>query len=178
MRRRHPPSLADAGFERESQVPAGAQLDRRVRQGRFDVDLDDGTVTCPAGHTVTDPLPHATVTGKASFKRHCTHCPLRDQCTTVSVGADRHHPPPRSAPPRPPGRPGRPRLAGRLHGPTRPKVERKIAHFVRRAWGGRKARVRGRARVATDLDTRAAAINWARLATLGLEHTHTGWTIA
>lgn len=35
----------------------------------------------------------------------------------------------------------------------RPMVERKIANLVFRAWGGRRARTRGRARVATDLDT-------------------------
>jgi len=35
---------------------------------------------------------------------------------------------------------------------TRPKVERKIAHFVRVAWGGRKARTCGQRRVATDVD--------------------------
>jgi len=32
----------------------------------------------------------------------------------------------------------------------RPIVERKIAHFTRRPWGGRKARTRGLERVATD----------------------------
>ena len=61
---------------------------------------------------------------------------------------------------------------------TRPKVERKIAHFVRVAWGGRKARTRGKARVATDVDTRAAAVNWARLATLGLGVVDGRWMVA
>jgi hypothetical protein len=60
----------------------------------------------------------------------------------------------------------------------RPIVERKIAHFVRKPWGGRRARTRGKERVATDLDTRAGAINWARLAALGLQRDHTGWLIA
>ncbi|MGA7835751.1 MAG: IS5/IS1182 family transposase, partial [Acidimicrobiales bacterium] len=60
----------------------------------------------------------------------------------------------------------------------RPMVERKIAHFVVRAWGGRRARTRGLARVATDLDTRAGAINLARLAVLGLAFERGGWSIA
>jgi hypothetical protein len=51
------------------------------------------------------------------------------------------------------------------------------AHLVRRAWGGRQARTRGLARVATDLDTRAGAINWARLAILGLTHNGNAWQI-
>ena len=61
---------------------------------------------------------------------------------------------------------------------TRPKVERKIAHFVRVAWGGRYARTRGRQRVTTDVQTRAAAINWARLATLGVSFVDGQWTTA
>ena len=59
---------------------------------------------------------------------------------------------------------------------TRPKVERKIGHLTRRVHGGRKARCRGVARVLTDFVTRAAAINLARLATLGVHHDTTGWT--
>ncbi len=57
----------------------------------------------------------------------------------------------------------------------RPVVKRKIAHLVRRLWGGRKARCRERERVTTDLDTRAGAVNWARLAALGLTFRDGGW---
>ena len=59
----------------------------------------------------------------------------------------------------------------------RPVVERKISHFTRRAWGGRKARTRGLRRIATDLDTRAGALNWARLAVLGLQRHTGGWAL-
>ena len=59
----------------------------------------------------------------------------------------------------------------------RPLVERKVSHFTRRAWGGRNARTRGVARITTDLVTRAAAINWARLAVLGLRHSQAGWAL-
>ena len=59
----------------------------------------------------------------------------------------------------------------------RPVVERKIAHFARRSWGGRRARTRGRRRVATDLDPRSAALNWAGLAVLGLHHRDGTWAI-
>ena len=59
----------------------------------------------------------------------------------------------------------------------RPVVERKISHFTRRAWGGRKARTRGLARITTDLHTRAGALNWARLAVLGLDHDPAGWAL-
>lgn len=51
---------------------------------------------------------------------------------------------------------------------TRPKVERKIGHLMRRRHGGRRARVRGQAKVAADFALLAAAINLARLAVLGV----------
>ena len=51
-------------------------------------------------------------------------------------------------------------------------MERKISHFTRRPWGGRKARCRGAHRILTDIVTRAGAINLARLATLSLHHGH------
>jgi hypothetical protein len=61
---------------------------------------------------------------------------------------------------------------------VRPIVERKISHFTRRLWGGHKARVRGTKRVTTDGVTRAAALNWARLATLGLVFGDRGWALS
>ena len=51
---------------------------------------------------------------------------------------------------------------------TRPKVERKLAHMMRRKHGGRRARVRGRLRVGHDFSLLAAAVNLARLALLGV----------
>jgi hypothetical protein len=59
----------------------------------------------------------------------------------------------------------------------RPIVERKVSHFTRRAWGGRKARTRGLARITTDLLARAGALNWARLAALGLRYDRDGWAL-
>ena len=51
---------------------------------------------------------------------------------------------------------------------TRPKVERKIGHLMRRRHGGRRARVRGIGKVAADFSLLAAAVNLARLGALGL----------
>ena len=51
---------------------------------------------------------------------------------------------------------------------TRPTIERKIGHLMRRRHGGRRARVRGRAKVNADFNLLAAAVNLARLATLGV----------
>lgn len=51
---------------------------------------------------------------------------------------------------------------------TRPKVERKIGHLMRRRHGGRRARMRGTTKVAADFSLLAAAVNLARLGVLGL----------
>jgi hypothetical protein len=55
-----------------------------------------------------------------------------------------------------------------LYRATRPKVERKIAHMMRRKHGGRRACTRGRLRVGDDFALLATAVNLARLAALGL----------
>jgi hypothetical protein len=169
-------ALDDAGFSVVAKCPPVHNSTGGFTKERFVIDLDQGEVTCPAGHTVAIRL-SARGEGKASFKGHCKHCPLRAQCTPSQRGRTiAIHPQERL-------------LQGARADQTtdewrsgyrsdRPKVERKISHLTRRAWGGRKARTRGRRRVATDLDTRAAAINWARLAALGLRHGPSGWAIA
>jgi hypothetical protein len=62
---------------------------------------------------------------------------------------------------------------------TRPKVERKIAHLMRRRHGGRRARMRGRAKIAADFSLLAAAVNLARLGVLAIMSTGCGtWAVA
>lgn len=58
---------------------------------------------------------------------------------------------------------------------TRPKVERKLAHMLR---PGRHARRRGQNKVAADWNYLGAAINYARMARLGLTNTAGSWQIA
>ena len=60
---------------------------------------------------------------------------------------------------------------------VRPKVERKLAHLVRRKHGGRHARVRGLAKVDADFNLLAAAANIARLGVLGLRSTPQRWAL-
>jgi hypothetical protein len=49
---------------------------------------------------------------------------------------------------------------------------------MRRRHGGRRARVRGQARTCADFTLLAAAVNLARLATLGLTYTpRRGWVL-
>ena len=98
--------------------------------------------------------------GLARFTPWCAGCPLRAACTTARYGrVITIHPHE--------ARLQQAKTAQRdpdwqqTYRTTRPTVERKIAHFTRRAWGGRRARCRGRARILTDVLTRAGAVNLA-----------------
>lgn len=148
----------------------------RFGKDDFTVDLEAGCVTCPAGK-VAEIRPRTDGSGLADFAAKCAGCPLRSSCTTSSSGRTvtiharedllQSHKAAQADP-----------AWQEAYTGTRPKVERKIAHFVRRPWGGRRARVRSLARIATDADTRAAAINWSRLATLGVSFIGGAWTTA
>ena len=145
---------------------------------RFAIDLDARTVTCPAGGTVPIRISgRSRHAGEARFGAACRTCPLAAQCTgakdgrTITIG------------------PHEARLAAariRQADPawkadyraTRPKVERKIAHLMRRRHGGRRARVRGLAKVTADFALLAAAVNLARLGVLGAACHNGAWAAA
>ncbi len=166
-------SLEAQGFEAMTKVPAAHGRDGRFGKDDFAIDLDAATVTCPAG--VVAPIRWAARGGGlASFGPACTSCPLAPRCTTNRSGRtisihpheqilQRHKADQRTA------------EWQQAYTGTRPKVERKIAHFAARVWGGRKARTRGTQRIATDVDTRAAALNWARLHVLGVHWNGVAW---
>lgn len=144
----------------------------------FDIDLDANTVTCPAGNTVAFRVRNSgRHAAKAEFGAACTTCPLATQCTTAKTGRSitiGHYEAFLAA--------GRARQTDPVwkadYRATRPKVERKIGHLMRRRHGGRRARVRGLAKVTADFSLLAAAVNLARLAVLGITRTTTGWTTA
>jgi hypothetical protein len=143
---------------------------------RFAIDLDADTVTCPAGVTVTIRR-NGDGDGIASFADACADCPLRANCTNAaggrSISVGRHEL--RLAEAR--AQQQDPDWAADYRA-TRPKVERKLSHLMRRKHGARRARVRGRRKVDADFNLLAAAHNLARLAVLGLHSTTTGWAAA
>lgn len=144
---------------------------------RFAIDLDEETVTCPAKVTVVIRR-LKDKTGIAKFAGNCADCLLKERCTISALGrnvrvgiyeatltrvrkeqADANW-----------------RADYRA---TRPKVERKIGHLMRRRHGGRRARVRGKLRVGADFSLLGAATNLARLAKLNVASTPGGgWAIA
>jgi hypothetical protein len=168
--------LEQAGFDVNAKVPPAARRGGRFGKDDFEVDLEAGIVACPAGHAVTIRF-GADGSGRADFAERCATCPLRERCTTSTAGRSVTIHPKEAILQRAKAAQSDPERQ-HAYRSTRPKVERKIAHFVRVAWGGRKARTRGRQRVATDAETRAAAVNWARLSTLGASFTDGHWTVA
>ncbi len=142
---------------------------------QFRIDLDQGTVTCPARLQVPI-IPARHGGGVARFGRACQLCPLHDQCTSSSAGRTItiHLQEARLAAARSRQRDPAWRADYRAHRPT---VERKLAHLLRRKHGGRRARVRGRLRVAQDWRLLAAATNLARFAVLGVHFRPDGWAV-
>lgn len=163
------------GFAVTAKCPPARNAAGRFPKDRFTVDLQRGTVTCPAGQTAVI-TPAARGGGKASFWPWCPACPLRTACTAAKRGRTIAIHPHEEILQRARAAQRDPAWQQRYRS-DRPIVERKISHFTRRAWGGRRARTRGLARITTDLVTRAAALNWARLAVLGLHHDQAGWAL-
>jgi len=138
----------------------------RFAKDRFAIDNDAGTVTCPAG--VVAAMRGVNAGGQiATFGVACARCPLASSCTNAKDGRririGIYEPElvrARTAQADPAWRAD--------YRATRPKVERKIGHLMRRRHGGRRARVRGQTKVAADFSLLAAAVNLARFGVLGL----------
>ena len=145
-------------------VPDGFTVDD------FVIDLDDRTVTCPAGHNV--PISER---GHATFKQRCIGCPFRQRCTTAKDGRRLKLHPQHAL-----------LAAARALAKTpefqqeikqyRPMAERNIAWLV--AKGHRRVPYRGIARNELWLGVRCAGLNLRRLLTMGLHLGGEGWALA
>jgi transposase len=168
--------LDQRGITAMTKVPPLTAPQGRFAKDQFAIDLVASTVRCPASHTVTiSPRPHGG--GLARFGRACAGCSLASQCTTSPSGRKISIHTHEALLARARHRQQEPAWRADYRA-TRPKVERKLAHLLRRRHGGRRARVRGLVRVAQDWRLLAAAVNLARLATLGVGYQSSGWTVA
>jgi len=168
-------TLEQADAEVNCKVQPPVAPGGRFAKDAFQIDLESGTVSCPAGHTVT--LKPAGDGQLAQFGQACTGCPLAAKCTTSPDGRTVHVGPYEQQLTRARERQQDPAWKADYTA-TRPKVERKISHMTRRRHGGRRARVRGKPKVAADFALLAAAVNLARLAMLGLAGQGGGWQAA
>jgi len=168
--------LAEHDVTSRCKVQAPNNSDGLFAKDRFKIEVERDAVTCPAGVTVALRRGRSG-DGIAYFADACTACALRAMCTDAkggrTIAVTRHEQ----------------RLAGARaaqrdpewaadYRATRPKVERKLGHLMRRRHGGRRARVRGTRKVDADFNLLAAAQNLARLAALGLRSTRAGWEVA
>jgi hypothetical protein len=166
--------LDGAGIYNGIKCQPPAAVKDHFPKDRFTIDLDGKTVTCPAGVTV--PIRPATGrhAGAARFGAACRTCPLAAQCTTAKEGRTITIGPHEAL--LAAARKAQADPAWKAdYRATRPKVERKISHLMRRRHGGRRARVRGLVKVAADFALLAAAVNLARLGVLGAACRNGGW---
>jgi len=167
--------LRESGIESRCKTQAPNAPGGRFGKDRFAIDLAASTVGCPGGATA--PIrPTADGAGTAYFGTACTGCPLRTQCTTAAGGRTITVGPHEATLAAARARQVDPDWIADYRA-TRPKVERKIGHLMRRKHGGRRARVRGTLRVDADFRLLAAAANLARLAGRGLHRAATGWAV-
>jgi IS5 family transposase len=169
--------LGDAGIESRCKTQAPTAAGGLFSKDRFGIDLQAGTATCPAA--VTTPFRFARNgdgSGIAYFGSVCAECPLRAQCTTAKEGRTISIGPHEQALADARARQADPAWVADYRA-TRPKVERKLGHLMRRKHGGRRARVKGTERVDADFRFLAGAVNLARMAVLGVRHTGCGWTV-
>ena len=162
---------AEAGSEMVAAVPPATASHGRFSKDAFTVDLEEGSVTCPAGQTTHRVHQRASGRPIFHFDGHlCAGCALREACTSQRPEAMQRT-----------GR-GRsislhPREALLQHArdiqPTervqtllrlRPVVERRLSHLTGR--GMRQARYRGTAKVQFQALTTALVVNLVRMATL------------
>jgi hypothetical protein len=168
--------IESAGAEANVKVQPPSAPEGKFAKDAFDIDLTNNTVRCPVGALVViRPSTHSDGLRIANFGVQCNSCPLRSQCTDGKEGRTIRVHPHEATLQRSRKLQQEPAWKARYRA-TRPKVERKIGHLMRRRHGGRRARVRGRARVTHDFALLGAAQNLRRLATLGVHHDGSTWT--
>jgi len=76
----------DAGRVLLAKVPQESSRNGLYPKSAFKIDLENETVTCPAGHTTNMASEKANGALTYYFDEYCTGCPLRKQCTTSELG--------------------------------------------------------------------------------------------
>jgi transposase len=149
--------LAERKIDVLAPVPPGAAMEGRLAKRDFHIDLDAGTVTCPAGEIAsirTEPSGQR----RAQFsKRVCAGCALRERCTskrgdrTILIAADEELLIAARKALKDPG------TAEHLRR-TRPRIERLLSLLAHR-YGARKSRYIGSAKARLQAAWAAALVN-------------------
>jgi len=166
-------TIEGAGAKANVKVQAAVAPDGRFSKDAFVVDLDAGTVCCPAGAIVVIRKAQDGG-GLAAFGVRCATCPQRSLCTANKEGRTIRIHPQEATLQRKRAEQKSPEWKSDYRH-TRPKVERKLAHLMFRRHGGRRARMRGCVRVRQDFALLGAAHNLKRLAYLGVRRENGAW---
>ena len=166
-------TIEGAGAKANVKVQAAVAPDGRFSKDAFVVDLDAGTVCCPAGAIVAIRKAQDGG-GLAAFGVRCATCPQRSLCTANKEGRTIRIHPQEATLQRKRAEQKSPEWKSDYRH-TRPKVERKLAHLMFRRHGGRRARMRGCVRVRQDFALLGAAHNFKRLAYLGVRRENGAW---
>jgi hypothetical protein len=166
--------IENAGGEADVKVQSPSSAKGMFSKDAFEIDLDAGTVQCPAGQLIQIRM-SKNAGGVAEFGSHCEGCTLRDKCTASKRGRTIRIHPKEQTLTRSRQRQKDPAWKARYRA-TRPKVERKLAHMMKHRHGGRRVRMRGRERIKHDFALLGAAVNLKRFATLGVHHNGQTWT--
>jgi len=161
--------LESAGVEPNVKVQPPAAREGMFSQDDFEIDAKVAAVTCPAGVRVALRV-LKDGSSIAEFGAGCAACPMRARCTNSKSGRTIKLHPKHATLDRQRKR-QRDQAWKKHYRTVRPRVERKLAHLMRRKHGGRRARMRGCERVRQDFSLLAASINLARLAALGVRVT-------
>ncbi len=78
--------MAEAGVELTAPAHPSPALKGYFSKDEFSIDLDAGTVTCPAGQTATIPMTKTRHRQACFDAQVCASCPLRDRCTKRTKG--------------------------------------------------------------------------------------------
>jgi Transposase DDE domain/Transposase domain (DUF772) len=78
--------LADDGIELTAPAHRSSAPNGYFSKDEFSIDLESGTVTCPAGQTATIPTTKARRRQARFDAQVCARCPLRDRCTKRAGG--------------------------------------------------------------------------------------------
>jgi hypothetical protein len=167
-------TIEGAGAKANVKVQAAVAPDGRFSKEAFFIDLKAQIVRCPAGAIVAI-RKAKDGGGLAAFGVRCATCPQRSACTANKEGRTiRIHPNEATLQRKRAEQKSSEWKSDYRH--TRPKVERKLAHLMSRRHGGRRARMRGCARVRQDFALLGAAHNLKRLAFLGVRRENGVWT--
>jgi hypothetical protein len=170
-------ALDAAGIESSCKTQAPAPLAGGLfSKDRFEIDLEADTVRCPNG-VIMKIERGRDGAGAASFGQACAACLLRPRCTTAREGRTVQVGVYEALLTRARSRQTNPEWLADYR-VTRPRVERKLAHLMRRRHGGRRSRMRGSLKTDADFRLLAAAANLARLAVLGLRSLGGRWAVA